>query len=315
MKLLDFNERFPDEAACENYLKIKREEEGIICPKCHEAKHYWFEKMKLWKCANCGTRLNLRAGTVMERSHLSLMLWFKVLHLMTSTKKAFSTLEIQKQLRFKFYEPIWYMMQKIRITMGKRDARYKLQGDIEIDDAFYEIVDLPEKDLLGNKKEETEEFVMRGRGSKNQAKVLVMVESKPNPKQKNPHKKNRILGFAKLIVMDDLTGKGINYTVKESISPTSLVISDGYRGYSGLSDIVEEHNAMVVPQKEAHIKLPWVHTIIANSKRNLLGVHHSIGKAFLQNYLNEFVYKLNRRTFSSDLFDRLILAGLHDTWY
>jgi hypothetical protein len=315
MKLFDFNERFPDEATCENYLKLKREEEGVVCPKCHEAKHYWFEKMKLWKCANCGTRTNLKSGTMMERSHLSLLLWFEVVHLMTSTKKAFSALEIQKQIKFKFYEPIWLMCQKIRITMGKRDARYKLQGDIEIDDAFYEIVDLPEKDILGNVKEETEEFIKRGRGSPKQAKVLVMVESKPNPKQKNPHKKDRILGFAKMIVMDDLTGKGIDYTVKESISPTSLVISDAYRGYSGLSEIVKEHNAMVVPQKEAHIKLPWVHTIIANSKRNLLGVHHSIGKAFLQNYLNEFIYKLNRRTFESDLFDRMIVAGAHDTWY
>jgi hypothetical protein len=69
------------------------------------------------------------------------------------------------------------------------------------------------------------------------------------------------------------------------------------------------------PKKEAHLKLPWVHAIISNSKRNLLGVHHSIGKEYLQNYLNEFTYKLNRRTFQSDLFDRMIVAGAHDTWY
>ena len=142
-----------------------------------------------------------------------------------------------------------------------------------------------------------------------------MVESRPNPIQKNPHKKDRILGFAKMIVMDDLSGNGINYEVSNAISPTSIVISDGYRGYSGLGEIVDIHNAMVVPQKEAHIKLPWVHTVIANSKRNLLGVHHSIGKEFLQNYLNEFIYKLNRRTFQADLFDRMIVAGAHDTWY
>ena len=118
-----------------------------------------------------------------------------------------------------------------------------------------------------------------------------------------------------MIVMDDLSATGIKYVVRESISPSSIVISDGYRGYSGLHEIVEEHNAMVVPQKEAHIKLPWVHTVISNSKRNMLGVHHSIGKEFLQNYLNEFCYKLNRRNFTSDLFDRMILAGANDTWY
>src|SRR5208283_3894838 len=109
----------------------------------------------------------------------------------TATRtKAFSALEIQRQTGYKFYEPIWYMMQKIRISMGKRDAKYKLQGDIEIDDAFFEVVDLSIKDHFGTK---IEEDLKRGRGSQKQAKVLVMVESKPNPLQMNPHKKDRIM--------------------------------------------------------------------------------------------------------------------------
>lgn len=314
MNLFDFNKWFADEESCELYLKLRREEEGIVCPKCHESNYYWFERLKLWKCKNCGTWINLKAGTMMEKTKIPLTVWFQIIHLMTSTKKAFSALEMQRQVRSKFYEPVWYIMQKIRLTMGKRDARYKLQGDIEIDDAFYETVDLPEKDILGMKINE-EEILKRGRGSTKQAKVLVMVESKPNPKQDNPHKKKRILGFAKMIVIDELKGDAIDYEVRKGISPSSIVISDGFRGYSGLNEIVEEHNAMVVPQKEAHIKLPWVHAVISNSKRQLLGVHHSIGKDFLQNYLNEFTYKLNRRTFRSDLFDRMICAGSHDTWY
>jgi|CXWL01.1.fsa_nt_gi transposase-like protein/ribosomal protein L37AE/L43A len=318
MNLFGFNQRFPDEAACENYLRLKREEEGIVCSKCHESKHYWTESLKRWKCANCGMTENLMAGTMMEKTKVSLKIWFQVIHLMTSTKKAFSALEMQRQVETKFYEPIWYMMQKIRITMGKRDTRYKLQGDIEIDDAFFETVDLPKEFILGGMITEqhfAKGGLTRGRGSERQSKVLVMVESKPNPLQTLKYKKDRIMGFAKMIVMDDLTGVGINYVVKESISPSSIVISDGYRSYSGLSEIVEQHNAMVVPAKEAHKKLPWVHATISNAKRNLLGVHHSIGKGFLQNYLNEFVYKLNRRTFDSDLFDRMIVAGAHDTWY
>lgn len=305
MNLFDFNKRFPDEEACVKYLKEKREEEGIVCLKCGGIKHYWIDTMKLWKCANCSTRMNVRAGTMMEKTKIPLKIWFEIIHLMTTTKKAFSALEMHRQVQTKFYEPVWFIMQKVRITMGKRDARYRLQGDIEIDDAFFEVVDLQKK---------LDVELKRGRGSERQSKVLVMVESVPNPKQKNPHKKDRIMGFAKMIVMDDLSGVGIEYEVSKSISPESIIISDAYRGYSGLKELVEKHNAMVVPQKEAHIKLPWVHTVIANSKRNLLGVHHSIGKQFLQNYLNEFTYKLNRRTFDSDLFDRMIVAGVQDTW-
>jgi hypothetical protein len=257
--------------------------------KCHTSKYYWLSTIQKWTCSECGARHSLKAGTLMEKTHIPLLIWFVVIHLMTSTKKAFSALEIQRQTGFKFYEPIWYMMQKICVTMGKRDAKYKLQGNIEIDDAFFEVVNVSKSDLFGHDFLKEHEVQKRGRGSTKQAKVLVMVESKPNPLQDNPHKKDRILGFAKMIAMDDLSSEGINYEVKKSISPTSIVISDGYKGFNGLKDIIEQHNAMVVPQSEAHIKLPWVHTVIANAKRGFLGTHHSIGRPFYKTISMNFL--------------------------
>src|SRR5450631_4528493 len=112
MNLLNFNTRFPNEETCRQYLKEKREAEGITCKKCSGQKHYWLESMGLWKCASCGSWTNLRAGTIMEKSHMPVRTWFMCIHLMTSTKKAFSALEMQRQLGVKRYEPIWYMMQK-----------------------------------------------------------------------------------------------------------------------------------------------------------------------------------------------------------
>lgn len=314
MNLLDFNSRFPNEQTCREYLKEKREAEGITCKKCGCKKHYWFSFMQIWKCSGCGSRMALRAGTIMEKSHLPVRAWFMCIHMMTSIKKSISALEMQRQLGLKRYEPAWYMMQKIRLSMGKRDSKYSLQGNIEVDDAFFEIVDIAEKDELGNDID-NEKGLKAGRGSERQGKVMVMVESEPNPKQDNPHKKNRSMGFVKIVVMDDLTSVSINYEIKKAISPKSTVITDGYRSYSKLNEVVENHVQMVVPAKEAHKKLPWVHTVIANAKRLFLGVHHSVGKQYLQNYLNEYCYKLNRRNFASDLFDRMIVAGANDTWY
>jgi len=195
--------------------------------------------------------------------------------------------------------------------MGKRDARYKLNGEIEMDDAFFEIVDIPLKDELGNI---VRSDAKRGRGSYKQMKVLVMVESTPTV-QSNPHKKKRAMGYTKMVVMDELNNIGINYEVSKSVSNEAHIISDGWRGYSKLREVVSSHTPMVVPAKDAMKKLPWVHTVISNAKRQMLGVHHSIGKSYLQNYLNEFCYKLNRRNFNSDLFDRMIVAGVNDTWY
>ena len=56
--------------------------------------------------------------------------------------------------------------------------------------------------------------------------------------------------------------------------------------------------------------LRWVHIFISNDKRNLLGNYHKVKGKYLQLYLNEFVYKLNRRYFGEKLFDRIVIAGI-----
>jgi hypothetical protein len=306
MKIMSFSSRFPDEQSCRDYLKEQREKQGIACKRCGCTKHYWLSEQEAWKCADCGSWTNLKAGTIMHKSKLPVRTWFECIHLMTAMKKSISALEMQKQLAIKHsYQPVWYMMQKIRIAMGKRDKNYQLSGEIEVDDSFFKIVDLE----LGDEPDNN-----TGRGSKRQQKVLVMVESTPNPKQVNPHKKDRIMGFVKMVAMDDLTAIGINYEIQKSIKPTAHIITDGYRGYASSSEVVS-HTAMIVPGKEAIKKLPWVHTMISNAKRVLRGTHHSIGKNYMQNYLNEFTYKLNRRTFSTDLFDRMITCGVAGTWF
>lgn len=304
MNLLDFTQKFTTEKSCRLHLKEKREAETIICKSCGETKHYYLENQSRWRCANCRSCTNLRAGTIMEKSQISVRTWFMCIHLMTSTKKAFSALEMQRQLGMKRYQPVWYMMQKIRKSMGKRDSKYQLNGTIECDDSFFEIVDLSE----------ATEDTKRGRGSQKQMKVLVMVESSYTPND-NPHRKNRAMGFVKMVTMDQLNSIGINYEINKAISKDATVLTDAYKSFARIGEVVDTHIARVVPSKEAHKMLPWVHTTISNAKKLFLGIHHSIGKDYLQNYLNEFCYKLNRRNFNSDLFDRMIIAGASDTWY
>jgi hypothetical protein len=324
MNLLDFNNHFPDEAACRIYLRNKREEEGLVCKACGCPKHYWYENKQVWRCATCASSTNLRAGTIMEKSKMPVKVWFMAIHLMTSTKKAFSALELQRQLGLKRYEPAWYMMQKIRLSMGKRDARHKLSGDVEVDDAYFEIVDLPELDELGNKKKDNRVVnkdgkndgeQKRGRGSNKQQKVIVMVESNPNPDQIGKHKKKRSMGFVKMIVMDDLKSISINYEVSKAIDKNANLITDGMQGFARVKEVVKDHEYLTIPSKDAGKKLPWVHTVISNAKRLFLGIHHSVNKKYLQNYLNEYCYKLNRRLLRDNLFDRMLLAGVNDTWY
>jgi hypothetical protein len=100
----------------------------------------------------------------------------------------------------------------------------------------------------------------------------------PNPKQANPHKKKRIMGFVKMVTMDDLTSNGVNYEIKKSVNQNAHIYSDAYPSLSSVGNQVAQHTKEVTPSKTAHEKLPWVHTTISNAKRQFLGVHHSIGK-------------------------------------
>lgn len=74
--------------------------------------------------------------------------------------------------------------------------------------------------------------------------------------------------------------------------------------------MVSAVNAKVVKPKDAPKALPWVHTAIANAKSLFRDMYHGIKDEFLQEYLNEFCYKFNRRYFGDRVFDRLIIAAI-----
>ena len=250
----------------------------------------------------------------MHKSKIGIQKWFMLIHLMTSIKKSMSALEVSRQMNMR-YDTVYRAMHKIRILMGKRDAMYQLGGTVEIDDAFFVAVD-----LLRDSSEEQK----RGRGSQRTAKVLVMVESEytgvTEEKVKrygkaSDHKKNRRMGYAKMIVVDDLSSTTINYEVRKALKGTSNVISDNWKGYAQVGSIVSNIKQMTVPPKDAMKKLPYVHTIISNAKRMTSGIHHSVFKKYLQNYLNEFCYKLNRRNFQRDMFDGFVKASVNETWF
>lgn len=314
MNLITFIHKYPSEDKCLDVYAKTRLEQGIECRKCgHQTKHHWCKSIKRFQCADCRTRTSYKANTMMHKSKISIQKWFMLIHLMTSIKKSMSALEVSRQLDTR-YDTIFHAMQKIRCLMGKRDSRYQLSGTIEMDDAFFVAVDYLTKD----------EELKRGRGSQRTAKVLVMVESEytgaTEEKVKrygkaSDHKKNRRMGYAKMIVVDDLSAETINYEVRKHLKSTANVIADKWRGYNQVGNIINSIKQTEVKPKDAMKKLPYVHTIISNAKRMTGGIHHSVFKTYLQNYLNEFCYKLNRRNFTRDMFDGMLKASVNDTWF
>jgi hypothetical protein len=305
MNLLNFTTTFPEEESCKRKWKEIRDKEGIICPKCGSKEHYWKSDKESYECKICHYRQSLRANTIMHGSWLPFRYWFIAFHLARSTKKSFSAKELQRQVGHKFYEPIWAMMHKIRATMGSQDSQYTLCGVIELDEGFFS-VKTPEK--------EKDKPLKRGRGSQKKAKVLVMAESIPVEKkdaQKDKDKPRKV-NHIKMFVIDDLKSETIDNKVVMNVNKTSILDSDKSTSYTNLSELIAEHRPKVIPKELTGKSLPWVHLAISNAKRLLLDIFHAVKSDYLQNYLNEFCYKFNRRYFGESQFDRVLVASV--TW-
>ena len=297
---------YPNEQSCRDAFREYRQRQGVICRNCKGTTHYWMKSIEQFQCKECRTRTTLRSGTVMESSNLSFRDWFIAIHLMTSTKKGISAKEMQRQLGRKRYEPVWYMMHKIRVAMGARDERYELSGFTEMDEGFFETVNSTTK---GRKKKK----MKRGRGSEKQSPVLVMAQTEKVQGRKK-HLPSTRCKYFKMRVMPDLTSNTINDLVEESLSPETQVKTDSFSSYNRLNEVVKKHIAKTVPPEKAGKELPWVHIAISNAKRNLLNNFHHIDDTYLQNYLDEFTYRLNRRYFGEKLFERLLIACISFCW-
>lgn len=297
MNIIKFVEAFPDENSCKLHLKALREKQGIKCKSCGCEKHYWLEAKSQWQCSKCRFRTSLRSGTMMENSNLPLRKWFLTIAFMTFSKKGLSATEMQRQIGHKRYEPVWAMMHKIRRAMGNRDALYTLEGFVEFDEGHFET----------EQNASTNANLKRGRGSQRQVNVAVLAESTPLEDIETGEVSSQCRYF-KMKVLESFEKQEINEVIRQNVEDTTIVFSDKSTSYVDISDFVEVHITEKSDKKTTKTTLRWVHITISNAKRTLLGIYHKIKGKYLQLYLDEFCYKLNRRYFGERLFDRLLIA-------
>ena len=184
--------------------------------------------------------------------------------------------------------------------MGDRDSRYTLEGMIEFDEGYFTV----------ESSELEQEKGIRGRGSVGKQNVAIMAESTPLENLETGKTSNQVRYFKAKVLETHLSAE-INETIKESIDNQSIVFTDKSTSYVDISDFVELHITEKSDKQTTKETLKWVHITISNAKRNLLGNYHKIKRKYLQLYLNEFIYKLNRRYFGEKLFDRLIIANIN----
>lgn len=300
MNIFSFSAHFESEEACKNHFKEERDKVGVLCKRCSHTEHYWIKSRWSYECKKCRSRTSLRSGTIMQSSNLPFLIWYKTMFLLSTTKKGFSSKEIQRQLNLKRYEPVWAMVHKLRKAMGQREDRYTLEGMIEMDEGYFTI----EASAQDHKTQKA------GRGSKTKSNVMVMAES-TILEDIETGKVERQCRYFKAKVLDDHKADGTDQSLRESINgEQTIVFTDKSTSYINIADYVEIHVTEKSNEQTTKETLKWVHIAISNAKRNFTGTYHKIKRKYLQLYLNEFVYKLNRRYFGDKIFDRLVIASI-----
>ncbi len=285
---MTFIGEFSTEEACEEYLMRMRWPDGMPCLPCG-AKDFYprLRHRRAYKCRSCGFFNRPTAGTIFHKTRTSLQQWFIAIFLIANDKRGLSALLLSEQIGVS-YQTAWAMLQRMRHAMAKRDRQYLLSGFVEMDEMF-----------IGGPTEGKK----RGRGTE-QTPVLVAVSFLPDKKG------NEYMGFAKLKAVKTIDAPTIVAFAKDVIEPGATVRTDGFTVYPALQKHGFVHEARPVKQRKAHLLLPHVHTYISNLRSFILGTHHGLGEMHLQQYLDEFCYRFNRRKRKSELFDRLLLACL-----
>lgn len=279
MNLTKFEKEFRTEEQCREYLFKLRWQNGYLCPRCQCDKSWQVSEGK-YKCHNCGYQTSVIAGTIFQDTHKPLTLWFRAIWYVTAQKNGTSALGLQRVLGLGSYRTAWTWMHKLRRAMI-RPGRDKLQGVIEVDEAY---IGAPGK---GGK---------RGRGAENKVLVVIAVEIN-----------ERKIGRTRMSVINSASSEDLHCFIEEVIEKGSTIVTDGWRGYNGLSE--KGYLQETKYQKDEQTLLPHVHTIISLLKRWLLGtLQGSCSKEHFAYYLDEYTFRFNRRKSKSRgmLFYRLL---------
>ena len=277
--LPSFLARFGTDAQCRAYLFAQRWPEGFRCTGCGHGVAWQHRRRLIEECVACGKQHSLLAGTMFEQTKTGLARWFLAIWLVTSSKGGISALELQRQMGFGSYQTAWSWLHKIRKAMV-RPGRQPLAHRVEADET-----------LVGAAKPGRP-----GRGAAGKTVVAGAVEAAPGKGRK------RRLGRLRLQAVPDASANSLECFLAGNVAPPAAVTTDGWQGYAGLDRAGYDHQPinLTAGWGDAVLRLPAIHLVFGLAKRWLLGTHHgAVRPKHLQAYLDEYVFRFNRRTAKS----------------
>ena len=269
--LIEFQDGFPDERACAAYLADARWPDGFRCPSCgHDKGWQLSSKAFTRECAACGKQTSVTAGTVMHGSKLPLTVWFWAAYLMATHSNGIAALQLQKQLGLGSYKSAWLLCAKLRRAMVA-PHRTPLAGLVEIDET-----------VIPHRTKTDPPAGGQGRSADGKMLIAGAVEVHDG----GP-------GRVRLAPIADFAAASLHAFIKANVEAGATAKTDGWSSYTGAPGVT--HDPHVVGPMAAHVVLPWAHRVFANLKTWTLGVYHGLREKHLQSYLDEFVFRFNRR--------------------
>lgn len=273
-----FDQLFPDDDACFEWLRGKLLPERIECSSCKKmGKFYRVTGRKVYACHNCGHHISPLVGTIFEGSSTSLRQWFHAIFLMAQTRTGISAKQLQRELGVT-YKTAWRMFTQIRTLMHQNTG--SLFGEIEADETY-----------IGGKRPGK-----RGRGAAGKTIVAGIVERG---------------GKAVVQVVPNVQAKTLIPIIQEHIptAPGTVIYTDEMPSYNRLTSLGYAHDTVQHAAKEyvrGAVHTNTIDGLWSNVKRGIDGVNHAVTPKYLQGYLDSYTFRYNHRDDETPMFQTVL---------
>jgi transposase-like protein/ribosomal protein L37AE/L43A len=210
----EFDRPYGTEEQCRAVVIAARWPNGFVCPECGRQQQSIIKSRGLFQCSDCRRQTSLIAGTIFAATKIKLRFWFRALSHITQSKQGISSIELGRRLGVR-QKTAWSIKHKLQQVMLERDARKRLTGRVEIDDAY-----------LGGERTGGK----RGRGAAGKTPFVAAVQTTQTGKPVS----------IKLRRVDGFTGEALTAFATKSLDPACQVVSDG-RTYRSISSKHTQH--------------------------------------------------------------------------
>jgi len=268
----NFNQDFPDDTACLEWLKNYIYPNGILCQQCGQVtKYHRVRGRSSYACDRCGNHIAPMTGTIFEHSATPLKSWFYAIYLMSATRCSISAKQIQRELGVT-YKTAWRMFRQIRSLL--QEDIPALTGEVEVDETY-----------VGGRRRGK-----RGRGAEGKSKVIGAV-------QRN--------GKVIARVIPDVKRHSLVPFMVRKVDRNATLYTDTFPQYDTMTRLGYKHLRIEHSMKEyvrGSIHTNSIEGFWSLLKRGIGGVYHSVSEKYLQSYINEYGFRFNHRKDEKPMF-------------